>query len=163
MQRRKEPPMNRNTSAAALTTLSLLLVGCAQAGPGGSGSDAGANPYVALATSALAPVDIPSGAHSIIYAVPAADPHDDGSLFLHIVGSDPADDAALGQGTDAIAIPAAGSPKAVAHMQWYNSETSKISVERPDGAGASAAVADAGVPLTSLDVDGLRYFQVGDK
>ena len=45
-------------------------------------------------------------------------------------------------------------------MQWYSSAVSKVSIERPTE--STTAVPDPGVPLTSLEIDGVRYFQAGD-
>lgn len=160
MQREKRPVMNGHIRIGALASLALFLVGCYQPSAVGSGTGAGPDLAVGTPGPVVPAIALPTGAHSVIYAIPAADPQADGTLFLHVVGSDLASDVSLGQGTDAIAIPAPGSPNAVAHMQWYNSETSKVSVERPED--ASTAIADPGVPLTSLEVDGVGYFQLGD-
>jgi len=155
--------MNRTSRFATLACLASLLAGCAHAATDGAGADAATGPGnggAPQSTAAAAAVVTASGATSVIYAVPAKDPHADGTLFLHVVGTDRAADVSLGQGTDAIAIPSVGSRNALAHMQWYNSASSNVSVERP--AEDTTSVADAGVPLTSLEVAGLRYFQVGD-
>jgi hypothetical protein len=154
--------MNRAIRVVTLTSLALVLTGCTRAGTAGAastpttGSDLGTGTQPATVVA----VAIATGARSVIYAVPAADKHSDGTLYLHVVGADWATDVSLGQGTDAVAIPAVGSPDAVAHMQWYISATSKVSLERP--AESMTSVADPGVPFTSLEMNGVRYFQVGD-
>lgn len=149
--------MNGYLRAGAVCLVALLVIGCVRAA-----NEVGAPSNQPVATKPPASVTfaMQAGTRSVIYAIPAADGHSDGTLYLHSVGSNQSSDVLLGQGTDAVAVPAVASAHAAAHMQWYSTTESKVSVERPSEDTTSTA--DPGVPLTSLDMEGVRYFQLGD-
>jgi hypothetical protein len=100
-----------------------------------------------------------------VYAVPAANPRLDGTLYLHSGGSSATTDQLLGQGIDAMSVPAvAPGGAAAASIQWYSSSTSTTMLSRPGESSfgltaANTAAGDSTVPLTSLEAGGIRYVQ----
>lgn len=125
--------------------------------PGGGGGSAGSGSSPAGGALAARPMEV--------YAVPARRPRNDGTLYLHLAGTAASADQRLGRGTDARLDPA---PTAGRHalMHWYTSSTGRTTLGRPGQASAQISTAqgsaDAGVPLTSLQVDGTQYLQRGD-
>lgn len=103
-----------------------------------------------------------------VYAVPAANPRLDGTLYLHDIGTSSTTDQLLNQGTDAISVPAvAPDGAAVAVMQWYSSSADRITVAGPGDSGQTwtslgIPASDSSFPLTALEASGVRYIQVGN-
>ena len=83
----------------------------------------------------------------------------DGTLSAHSVGSDPASDQVVAQGTDASFIPTTG-PGAIGHLQWYSTTTQSVAFAGSSSTAPVDVVSDPSPPLTSLDLDGVRYFQI---
>ena len=95
------------------------------------------------------------------YVRPAAVPTQDGTLFAHRLGDAAQSDLALAQATDVRLVPASSGAVA-AHLQWYSSTATTMTMARPGAAApltASDTITDASTQ-TSLDLNGVRYVQV---
>ena len=95
------------------------------------------------------------------YVRPAAVPTQDGTLFAHRLGDPAGSDVTLASATDVRFIPAT-SGAVSAHLQWYSTKATTMTMARPGIAApltASDTVQDAST-LTSLDLGGVRYVQL---
>jgi hypothetical protein len=154
--------MSRSVGVVSVCLMALAAAGCTRL-PAGTGSTSIPQATGSGAIGTPLPTD-PAATGvttsvSEIYVVPAKDQHADGTLYLHLVGSDGSTDTKLGEGTDAIAIPAV-APTASAHAQWYVSASSQVVIQQPSAAATS--LSDPAVPLTSLEASGFLYVQAGD-
>lgn len=65
----------------------------------------------------------------------------------------------MAQGTDASLIPTTG-PGAIGHLEWYSTTTQSVAFAGSSSTAPVDVVSDPSPPLTSLDLDGVRYFQI---
>lgn len=118
--------------------------------------------------SSLAPSTLgaPSGGVTEIYAIPAAVPQYDGTLFAHTAGTAYASDQPLGAGTGGFVVPAVAPNDAASPIaQWFDSTTDQVMFANPGASVVSFGQKSSGptaVPISSLYANGILYFQQGD-
>jgi len=109
--------------------------------------------------SSLAPSTLgaPSGGVTEIYAIPAAVPQYDGTLFAHTAGTAYASDQPLGAGTGGFVVPAVAPNDAASPIaQWFDSTTDQVMFANPGASVVSFGQKSSGP--TAVPISGVTYF-----